>query len=237
MHTIYYYFMFWIYQIYLLPWRLGYLYLKRRGDVEGMKALAAQRAHYWSSFLLNRTGCPIEKVGQDHIPPNQAVLFVSNHQGEFDIPLLMGTVQRPVGFIAKKELAAVPLMGWWMTAVGCVFINREDRRASLEAAKESIARLQSGHSLVVFPEGTRSDRAEMAEFKKGSLNIAIRAGVPIVPVAIKDTFKIKNKNQFNIHKTPVRVTFFSPIDTGTLTDEEKEILTEKVQGIIQTGLE
>lgn len=236
MHTIYYYLMFWIYQIYLLPWRLGYIFLRTRGDTEGMAALAQQRGHLWSNFLLRRTGCPITVVGQEHIPENQAVLFVSNHQGEFDIPLLMGTIPGRVGFIAKKELAAVPLMGWWMTAVGCVFINREDRRASLEAVKMSVAKLQSGHSLVVFPEGTRSDRADMAEFKKGSLNIALRAGVPIVPVAIKDTFRIKNKAQFNIRKTPVRITFFPAIATENLTEPEKENLTNNIQGIIQTGL-
>jgi 1-acyl-sn-glycerol-3-phosphate acyltransferase len=237
MHTLYYYLMFWIYQIYLLPWRLGYLYLKSRGDTDGMLELAHQRAQNWSNFLLHRTGCSIEIVDQKYVPKDQAVLFVSNHQGEFDIPLLLATIERRMGFIAKKELAAVPLMGWWMTTVGCVFINRDDRRASLEAAKESIAKLQSGHSLVVFPEGTRSDCAEMAEFKKGSLNLATRAGVSILPIAIKDTFKIKNKNQFNIHKAHVRVTFFPPIDTGNLTNEEKENLTEKVQGIIQTGLD
>ncbi len=123
--------------------------------------------------------------------PDEPVLFVSNHQGSFDIPLLLGYIDKPKAFIAKWELRYLPFIGSWMKELGCIFIKRNDFRQTLKAFKGAGEVFKKGQSLVIFPEGTRSRSSKLGEFKRGSLKIALREKVPVVPVTIKGSYKLK----------------------------------------------
>jgi len=237
MRTLFLFVGFWLYQLFILPWLVAFTLLDRIGKRKTALKYAQKTAHRWASHLLLMSGVTVRVHGEVKLPEDQAALFIGNHQGAFDIPLWGVYAGRPVAFLAKKELQKIPLIGKWMTLTRCVFIVREDRRQSLAAIREAIASLQEGLNLVVFPEGTRSGSMEMAPFKKGSLSIAQKAGVPIIPITVKGSFKAKPEDQKKI--VPVEIDLFidDPIDPTQLSPEEQENIHERVQAVIQANLD
>ena len=169
--------------------------------------------------------------------PGEAVLFVSNHQGDFDIPIMLSVCGRDLAFVAKKELGKFPLVSNWMYLIGCIFLDRDNRRKQVGQIKQTVTNLQSGLSMVIFPEGTRSRGPVMLPFSKGSLNIADRAGVRIVPVTLKDSYTLKPKGSWGFPGGNAVVIFHPAIDPKALDPEIKARLHEHVQGIIQAGLD
>ncbi|RCW73273.1 1-acyl-sn-glycerol-3-phosphate acyltransferase [Saliterribacillus persicus] len=170
--------------------------------------------------LIKISGADLKITGTENIPLNEPVLYVGNHQGNMDIPILYSTAPQTMAFVAKKEMEKIPLLGYWMKERGCVFINRENVRSSLKAINQAIESLKSGNSLAIFPEGTRSKGPEIGNFKSGSLRIAIKAGVKVIPVTFKDSYKLINKNGRN---TPAKVSvhYSDPIDSRSFKDTNK----------------
>lgn len=170
---------------------------------------------------------------QARLPPDEAVLLVSNHQGEFDIPILLGHSGRPLGFVAKKELEKIPLVSTWMRLMPCVFLDRADRRRQVQQVRDTIDILRSGQSMVIFPEGTRSGSDEMGPFAKGSLNIAEKAGVRILPVRLRGSWRIKPPGKIGLRGGEVQLTLLPPIDPASLSKEELARLHECVRDRIR----
>jgi 1-acyl-sn-glycerol-3-phosphate acyltransferase len=167
--------------------------------------------------LVKISGADVTVTGTENVPSDEPVLYVSNHQGNMDIPLLYSTAPQTMAFVAKKEMEKIPLLGYWMKERGCVFIDRENARISLKAINEAIQNLKLGHSMAVFPEGTRSKSSQVGDFKAGSLRIAIKSGVKVIPVSIKDSYKLIEKKGKN---TPAKVSvhYSEPIDSKNFKD-------------------
>ncbi|WP_053363883.1 lysophospholipid acyltransferase family protein [Bacillus sp. FJAT-27251] len=147
----------------------------------------------WSRTIMKITGSRVAFSGEEHLPDGP-VLFVSNHEGDFDIPLLLAYVNKPFGFISKVEVKKVPVLSSWMETMNCVFLDRKDRRKAIMSIREGTELLKQGHSILIFPEGTRSKGGPIGEFKTGGLRLGRDAGVPIVPVSIQGTADIFEKN-------------------------------------------
>ena len=178
--------------------------------------------------LVKISGADLTVTGTENVPLDEPVLYVSNHQGNMDIPLLYSTAPQTMAFVAKKEMEKIPLLGYWMKERGCVFIDRENARSSLKAINEAIQNLKLGHSMAVFPEGTRSKSSQVGDFKAGSLRIAIKSGVKVIPVSIKDSYKLIGKKGKN---TPAKVSvhYSEPIDSRNFKDTNElaaEVLTQ-----------
>ena len=167
--------------------------------------------------LVKISGADVTVTGTENVPSDEPVLYVGNHQGNMDIPLLYSTAPQTMAFVAKKEMEKIPLLGYWMKERGCVFIDRENARNSLKAINEAIQNLKLGHSMAVFPEGTRSKSSQVGDFKAGSLRIAIKSGVKVIPVSIKDSYKLIEKKGKN---TPAKVSvhYSEPIDSKNFKD-------------------
>jgi len=167
--------------------------------------------------LVKISGADVTVTGTENVPSDEPVLYVGNHQGNMDIPLLYSTAPQTMAFVAKKEMEKIPLLGYWMKERGCVFIDRENARISLKAINEAIQNLKLGHSMAVFPEGTRSKSSQVGDFKAGSLRIAIKSGVKVIPVSIKDSYKLIEKKGKN---TPAKVSvhYSEPIDSKNFKD-------------------
>lgn len=184
-------------------------------------------SHKWGKALLRNAGARLNVSGTENIP-NGPVLFVSNHQSYFDIPIFFAAIDKQIGFIAKSELSKIPIFSKWIILIQSIFIERDDPRQSLRAIQKGVSLLKDGYSLVVFPEGTRSKGNEMSEFKKGSLRLAVKSKVPIVPVTINGSYRLfESKGRI----TPGEVDFMihPPILTDNLSKEEATHLTERVQ--------
>jgi 1-acyl-sn-glycerol-3-phosphate acyltransferase len=236
LRTILWFIYFGLHLIAIQPILLRVNRLAEQGKTAEHDQLTDQTAKKWARSLVKLAGVTVVTTGAENIPPEGSVLFVSNHQGNFDIPILLGYIDKPKAFIAKIELLKLPLIRTWMIHLKCVFMDRSDIRQSLKVINQAAEHLKEGYSMVIFPEGTRSKNKTLGEFKPGSLKLALKAGVPIVPVAIQGSYKIMEQNGFMIKPAHVAITIFDPIPTTGLTKEQATDLPERVRKIIEQGL-
>ena len=185
---------------------------------------------FWGRRRVMISGAKINITGIDNVPKDRAVLFVSNHQSDFDIPVFLHCIPGSKAFVAKKELRKVPLLGYWMKMIGCLFIDRKDIKQSVGVIMETAEKLKNGRNMVIFPEGTRSKGGPVKEFKAGSFKPAIKAGVPIVPVTLDGTYKvIEGEPKYIITPAEVNVVIHPPIETSQLSRSEIKALPERVR--------
>lgn len=183
--------------------------------------------------LVEISGADVTVTGIANVPLDEPVLYVGNHQSIMDIPLLFSTAPQTMAFVAKKEMEKIPLLGYWMKERGCVFIDRDNARSSLKSINQAIENLKRGHSMAVFPEGTRSRGPQVGDFKAGSLRIAMKSGVKVIPVSIKDSYKLTEKKGKN-KGTKVSIHFSDAIDPNTFKDTNE--LNDTVQAQIKKYL-
>ena len=191
-------------------------------------------ASRWALANVKRSGARFHVEGIENIPTDKAVVFISNHQGDFDIAAFLAYIPVPHGYVAKIEMMKVPVLRDWMKNMRCVFIDRGSIRQTAGALLKGVETLKNGHSLVLFPEGTRSKSEVMGEFKAASFKLATKAKVPIVPVSINGTFRIMEDNNRLIKPADVYVKIHPAIPTDNLEDGSK--LPGRVRNIIQNGL-
>jgi 1-acyl-sn-glycerol-3-phosphate acyltransferase len=178
----------------------------------------------WARSLCSVAGVQYAVSGQENLPEG-GFLMVSNHQGYFDIPILLSATDRLFGFVAKSAVRFIPVIGSWMRRIHCVSINREDPRGAMATLLDScVPTLKAGHAVCIFPEGTRSRGETMRPFKKGAFVTAKAAGVPIVPVLIEGSYRIWETSPGGIRRAHVLVQFLPPIDPTQLTDEQYQML-------------
>ena len=167
----------------------------------------------WANSLCIIVGCKINKVGLDHLKDvKEPVIFCANHLSNFDIIALYMAIDRPVYFIAKKELNKIPFLGWYMKAAGMVFIDRTNQVKAIQSLREAADLIKKGRNIITFPEGTRSQTGEISTFKKGSFVIAKEGNIPIIPVAIKNSNLINPNNSFQLNQGTIKVSFGTIIE-------------------------
>jgi 1-acyl-sn-glycerol-3-phosphate acyltransferase len=186
----------------------------------------------WAARLLRAAGTPVTLVGFEQVPRDRPVVFVSNHQSWFDILALAGTIPGTLRFVAKKEMAAIPLLGQAMKAAGHIYIDRGNRAQAIEAYEEVAAWIRGGLSTVVFPEGTRSRTGKLLPFKKGPFVLALAAQVPVVPVYVANTFDILPKAHLLLRPLAISIRFGTPIVTAGKTYEDRDELLERCHAAI-----
>ncbi|MDD4582674.1 MAG: lysophospholipid acyltransferase family protein [Eubacteriales bacterium] len=189
----------------------------------------------WGKSLCEKAGIRLSVSGLENIPDGP-VVFVSNHQSYWDIPVFFAAIpHKQFGFIAKNDLEKLPAFGSWIYDVRSIFIERDDARASLRAFEEGTELLKRGFSFTIFPEGTRSKGSQMGEFKKGSLRLATKAGVPVVPITLNGTYKAFEEKGY-VCPTEVDFKIHPSISTKNLSKKESGELAEHVEAIIREGL-
>lgn len=236
LRTIIWFIYFWLYLIAIQPTLLKVNRLAKMGKTTEHDQLTAQTAKKWARSLVKLAGVTIAITGEEKIPAEGPVLFVSNHQGNFDIPILLGYIDKPKAFIAKIELLKFPFIRTWMIHMKCVFMDRSDIRQSLKVINQATDYLKEGYSMVIFPEGSRSQGETLGEFKPGSLKLALKAGVPIVPITIRGSYKILEQNGFMIKPAHVEIAILDSIPTAGLTKEQATELPDRVRKIIEDSL-
>lgn len=191
----------------------------------------------WSANRVKDTGARVFVHGRENIPSRGTVVFVGNHQSNFDFALLLAELNVPVGFIAKVELIKIPLINEWMNLINCLFMDRGDMKQQLKTILEGIELLRNGHSLIVFPEGTRSKDGKIGEFKAGTFKLATKAKVPIVPFTIRGAADVlENNSHYRIAPAEVHLYIHKPIDVATMDKEDLVKIHEKVQAIVEEPL-
>lgn len=237
LRSIFLYFLLVLYMFYSLFKKIKLERLKRSGTEEEIESYIYNSVKSWSNFVIKAIGADITVSGLENIP-KEPCLFVSNHQGFLDIPIIISVINRTVGFIAKKEIQKVKIISYWMKQINCIFIDRSNIRASVKSINEGAKTIKDGHSMIIFPEGTRSRGPKMGNFKKGSLKLALKSMSPIVPIALDGSYKLREGNPHgNLKSGSVKVTICNPIYPKDLSKEEKDALSQTIHDKIEESLQ
>jgi 1-acyl-sn-glycerol-3-phosphate acyltransferase len=184
---------------------------------------------YWAPILLRSAGAKLIVEGTDGIDWSRPQVLVANHQSMIDVSVLFRAVPVPLRFLLKQELAAMPVIGWYAGAMGMVFIERANARAARRRLSHAVATLRGGATLIAFPEGTRSKDGVIGAFKGGAFQLAIEAGVPVVPVHIEGSGKVLPPSGFAVRPGTIRLRFGTPIETQGLQDKDRVALTQQAR--------
>lgn len=218
----------------------GYLKVYNRMREEVGQAVALkyieEKSTEWAKGVIKSAGANVTVKGVEWIPKEDGIVFVGNHQSNFDIPLLLGYLPKLAGFVAKKELEKMPFISSWMKVIGCVFLDRGNPRAALKTIGEATKKVKDGQNMILFPEGTRSKGQKMGDFKQGGLRIATKGKAIIVPMTIDGSYKLYEGNGNRIKPADVTITFHEPINTAELDKDAIKSLDDYLLSVIESGL-
>lgn len=171
----------------------------------------AWHARLWARLALALNCVKVTIEGTENLP-DQSVIFMSNHQSNFDILALLAAMPRQIHWIAKKELFEIPVFGQSMRRGGYIPLDRGDGRKALQSMDEAAAIIHKGRNVVLFPEGTRTQDGNLLPFKRGGFILARKADVPVVPVTIKGSGKINPANRIRLYSGNIHIVLHPPVN-------------------------
>ncbi|MCB9644416.1 MAG: 1-acyl-sn-glycerol-3-phosphate acyltransferase [Myxococcales bacterium] len=188
--------------------------------------------YMWSPVLLGITGSRVHIHGMEKVDWSKPHIFASNHQSTLDIVAAFLALPIPLRFVAKKELLYIPFLGWYMWAVGMIFVNRKKGKEAIRSLERAGELIRNGADIIAFPEGTRSGDGKVHPLKKGVFVVALEAGVPIIPLAIEGTRYSMPKDTFRVRAYEIHVALGEPIETKDLSYEDRELLMERTRNAL-----
>jgi 1-acyl-sn-glycerol-3-phosphate acyltransferase len=186
---------------------------------------------------LRLSGVKVEVTGLELLDPKQPYVFIANHWSYLDGAPLFAHTGRRMGLVAKKELLKAPILGIGMGFVNVIAIDRSNRERAVESIRIATERLHSGISFGVCAEGTRARPGEMLPFKKGAFHMAVEAGVPIVPIAFKNSDQLMGRGTGEAWPGTIDMMMLQPVETSWVeSDEDLQKLVDQIQGMIMKEL-
>jgi 1-acyl-sn-glycerol-3-phosphate acyltransferase len=191
-------------------------------------------ARTWSRWILRASGARLNVEGLENVSAERAQVIISNHQSWYDVFALASVIPPRYRFIAKKELSRIPFFGPAWKASGHISIDRSNRNSAIRSLDQATRLVQQDRSsVVVFPEGTRSETGELLPFKKGAFMLALHAGMEIVPVGLSGGRRILKKNDWRVHSGEINVRFGRPIPTASYSVDNREELIARVHAEVK----
>lgn len=211
-----------------------YLFFLRKKNREKAWRISKKYVKVFFDIELFFSGCKVEVRGAHNLPTNGAALYVGNHRSYFDILIAHNFIPNPVGFIAKKEMEHFPLLHFYMDDIGCLYLDRENIKEGFKTIIDGSLHLASGHSMVLFPEGTRNQNNELLPFREGGYKMAEKAKCPIIPLAMTGSdLLLESYKHHWIKKGKVIIEFGDPIVLDTLSLKEKKAALAQIPTLIQ----
>lgn len=189
-------------------------------------------AHTWASIIVKTVGIRIQVEGAEHLDDVPSGVYAANHLSALDIPVLYSSVPGQFRIMAKRELFRYPFLGWYLKRSGQIPIVYGDPHASLKSLNRAGDALRRGMHLMVFPEGGRSADGQLQVFMNGAFFVAIRAQVPVVPMAIVGTYELLPMNSFHLMPGNVKLVIGEPISTAGLKLRDMDRLSARVREAI-----
>lgn len=186
-------------------------------------------ARGWARSILAIAGIRVRLLHDERLRPDWSCVIVSNHESFCDILVLLARLPMQVRFLAKRSVFRVPILGWSIGAAGFIPVDRGDRTRSLATVEAALERLEGGRCVVVFPEETRTRTGGLLPFKKGAALLALRSGLPMLPIGLAGTFRILPRGSLLMASgrvvlcvgEPIPVTGRPALDRGDLTQDAK----------------
>ena len=215
----------------IVVWPPLVLYAAITGSIEPL--FWAGRAG--TSWAVRAAGIRIRVEGLENIPPGTC-LFAANHASNADPPSIVAAIPRRVAILAKKSLFSIPVVGMSFKRAHFVPVNRADPRDAMASVDLATKHIKEGTSYLIYPEGTRSPNGRLLPFKRGAFVLAIRAGVPVVPVACSGAHRIMPKGSWRVHPGEMVVRFCPPVDAADYTEDQRGELAARVHDAIAAAL-
>jgi 1-acyl-sn-glycerol-3-phosphate acyltransferase len=185
--------------------------------------------HVWGRSTLWACGARLESEFDQDLPDLGNCILMANHQSLFDIPALLATLPIETRFLAKESLFRIPVFGWALRTGGFIPVDRGDRNKAAGTFRAAFEGLGEGVSILLFPEETRSGDGRLQPFKRGGILLALRSGLPVVPVGISGTFDIRCKDSWLIRPARVKVHYGRALVSKELGLRDKEQFTSAVR--------
>lgn len=186
-------------------------------------------------FIVRLIGIRVRVAGRENIPPGVCV-FVANHASNADPPAVVSSIPRRISVLAKHTLFRIPIVSQAFRLARIVPVDRANREAAVASVEKAIEYLREGVSFLIYPEGTRSPDGRLMPFKKGPFVMAIKAGVPVVPIAVVGAQRIMRKGEWSIHPGEIQVRFLPVVDASAYTLEQRDDLVARVHTAIAAAL-
>lgn len=216
--------------LYLIEWLIGKVNPHAR-DISSLRIVQGA-----FKIILFLSGCKLTVTGEEHVPKDEAVLYIGNHRSFFDVVITYARCPGLTGYLAKKEIEKVPFLSTWMRYLYCLFLDRKDIKQGLKTILTAIDHVKQGISIFIFPEGTRStgaDQAELLPFHEGSFKVATKTDCLIVPVALTNTSQILEDHFPFIKSTQVTLEYGKPFRPSELSKEDRKVIGSYTRDIIQ----
>jgi 1-acyl-sn-glycerol-3-phosphate acyltransferase len=195
---------------------------------------------YWAGvkgvmFFVNCVGVRVQVKGIERIPKGTCI-FAANHTSSADAPAIVGAIPRRIAILLKRSLFEWPIAGQAFHLAHFIPVDRSNRDSAIESVERAVEALRHGQSFLIYPEGTRSPDGRLQEFKKGTSVMAIKSGVPVVPVACSGAHRVMEKRKLNIKPGNILVEFLDPIDPAKYSLDEREVLLQEIHDRLAAGL-
>ncbi len=194
--------------------------------------LAYRCGMIWAWCLCRVNFTRVKVIGWEHVRPGQSYIIMSNHQSHFDALALIGHLRLQIRWVLKEELGRIPVFGWYCVAGGHILIDRSSREKAIESLKRSRGLVSKGVSVIIFPEGTRTQDGRIGEFKKGGFMMALDLGLPILPVTISGTRRILPSGTLKLLPGKILIQIHAPVDVNAYGPEQRDRLMEDVKRAI-----
>lgn len=212
--------------------------LQASGDIEAEKALIQECIGVFSTNVSNKLGIKYEFIGEENIPEDGPVLIMMNHQGFCDILACMKLMSNhfEAGYVAKAEWKKLTPLADAIEHIRSIFLVRDDPREALKAVNDAKEIFDAGFSLVIYPEGTRSRKHEMGEFKPGAFKFAQKAGVPILPMTVDNSYKAYEEHGV-FKPCTIRIIVHPLVDYGNMDRKQQKVAQKEIEDAIRSGLD
>ena len=192
-------------------------------------------ARAWAWLILKTTGVRVHVSGIEQLDPKRSYVLAANHQSIYDIPILFATLPLQLRIVSKASLGRFPFLGWHLQRTGHLLVDRRNPGAGIVARMRRL--VSEAHSLIVFPEGTRSVDGTLARFKRGPFIVAIDAQLPVVPISVSGSRHVMKKGRLMVCPAEVRVTVHAPISTTGVARDGVTPFAERVREIVRSGVD
>lgn len=190
-------------------------------------------SRHWSKFILWIFGIKVRVKGLEHVG-GRSVIYATNHASWFDIPATVAGIPDDIRIMLKRELTYVPIWGWALKYGPYIAVDRTSPKDALRSLDKAAEQIRTGASVLLFVEGTRTRDGKLQPFKRGAFVLALKSGVPIVPVTINHSFRILPKGSLKVHPTDIELVIGRPIETTQYVGREGEMeLMKEVRRVIE----
>jgi 1-acyl-sn-glycerol-3-phosphate acyltransferase len=188
---------------------------------------------WWSRLVCIITLCPVKVIGREKLNKKQSYVFVSNHQGAYDIFLIYGFIGQPIKWVMKQSLRKIPFVGKACEEAGFIFVDSSSPQAAAKTITDAEEKLKNGVSIIIFPEGSRTRTGKMGKFKKGAYQMALDLKLPIVPITINGSYDVMPISSFFINSHKMELLIHDPIPTDRINPENLRETALKIRELVE----